>query len=436
MSYETSYQTKKTKQGKIFDTPHKNEFNYMSIMPALDNRSQDKVILDNVKRKKATIYGSTAFNSQVPLTWLQKRPKGDIDIMAKQPKQFALLTERRLDTNVGMNNYFVSELIHPKGKTYRVHSRATNRVVADISKPKKTPTKMLGGIKFETIGSREKTVKKLLKDPKASYRRKKDEKMLGVIKRYKKSKSSQLNPFGDFDKDGIKNWQDCAPRDKNRQGKTHDYFRGIKEAKAEKALSRSQQSEKSTNVFTKMTDGKWYFIGKYTTEGIEVLVEDLSTAKGVVQVQLSQDSKFADKENRKLMAQQVGRGAKTLGKGAVGGTVGVVKAVAQVPEGQLYVESRQFGKTFQESVQQRRPVQQPKPQPQAQPRQRYEPTQREQYDAEPIEETQWQKTRRRSMAWRGVGIPERKPMFRPPTVGMQSGSQLFHPPVFRPHWMR
>ena len=37
-----------------------------------------------------------------------------------------------------------------------------------------------------------------------------------------KARFPRLNPYGDADKDGVKNFRDCKPFDIKRQGKTHD----------------------------------------------------------------------------------------------------------------------------------------------------------------------------------------------------------------------
>jgi len=183
------FNKKKKQKQKIYDTPHKNKFNTMSLMPCLDSRRQENVVLTNVKEKKGVIVGSSAFNSQMPFTIYQKHPKTDIDVVVPKPKNFALKTEQQLDNMVGMNNYYVSELEHDQGKTYRVHSRAKgNQVIVDASKPKKVPFTTIGGVRYETLAHREQAIKKMIADPNAQYRRKKDERMLGYINRYKRSR--------------------------------------------------------------------------------------------------------------------------------------------------------------------------------------------------------------------------------------------------------
>jgi hypothetical protein len=202
------------KKDNIIDTPHKNNFNFMSIAPALNTHQERKNILSPLKNTKNVVIGSFAFNKQQSLTIHQKRPLTDIDIKSNKPKHTALKIERNLDRNVGFNNYYVSVLKHDEGTTYRVHSRARNQVVADVSHKKKfIPFTTINDIKYETLAHRKKEVKKMLNKPSASYRRDKDKKMMGFIKRAENY---------DIDGDGVVNGLDCAPYDKNRQGYFHE----------------------------------------------------------------------------------------------------------------------------------------------------------------------------------------------------------------------
>jgi hypothetical protein len=190
----------------IIDTKHKNPFNYMSIAPALDTSSERNTILKPLMYSKNVVVGSYAFNRQMPLTIHQKRPLTDIDIKSQQPRKLALTIERSLDKSVGFNNYYISILKHDGGKTFRIHSRARNMVVADVSQnDKRIPYRTLDNVRYETIAHREQEIKRLIRNPKAQYRREKDLRMMGYINRYY-----------DSDNDGVPNWRDCKPFDKNR----------------------------------------------------------------------------------------------------------------------------------------------------------------------------------------------------------------------------
>lgn len=65
-----------------------------------------------------------------------------------------------------------------------------------------------------------------------------------------KRKFPKMNPFGDADKDGIENWMDCRPFNKNKQGKTHKKSK-IKEVKIprsdlQKAISARKMAREET----------------------------------------------------------------------------------------------------------------------------------------------------------------------------------------------
>lgn len=178
----------KGKNKKIIDTKHKNPYTPMSIIPTLDTKRERNVILSTV-RKPEVVHGSYAFNRQVEYPLYQKRPFTDIDIKSPTNRQTALDIERKLDRYANMNNYYVTKLEHDGGTTYRVHSRSRNDVVADVGlKQQRIPTRTIDKVPYETISHREKEIAKLLKTPSAEYRREKDRRMMGYIKRYKKLK--------------------------------------------------------------------------------------------------------------------------------------------------------------------------------------------------------------------------------------------------------
>ena len=180
---------------KIIDTPHKNQFNMMAIIPTLDTERERRTILSTV-RKPEVVFGSFAFNKQQQYGIHQKRPFTDIDVKSPVAKESALQIEQKLDNMVNMNNYYISELEHDEGITYRVHSRGRgDYVVADVGKlTKRIPTRMIDNVPYETMEHREKEVAKLLKKKDAEYRRAKDRQMMGYIKRAKKS-TSKLRMF-------------------------------------------------------------------------------------------------------------------------------------------------------------------------------------------------------------------------------------------------
>ena len=175
----------KKKQQNIIDTPHKNPYTPMALGSTLNKSSENKAILSTI-RKPETVVGSYAFNRQVKYPFpYQKRPFTDIDIKSPQSKETALQIERALDHSVGMNNYYITKLEHDEGITYRVHSRSTGQVVSDVgSLKKRIPTRNIQGIPFETLKHRKQEVMRMINKPSAEYRRDKDLRMLGYIKRY------------------------------------------------------------------------------------------------------------------------------------------------------------------------------------------------------------------------------------------------------------
>jgi len=148
----------------------------------------NKTILKS--NKGEIIIGSYAFNKQVKYPFpFKKTPHTDIDIKHKRPRKAAKRIERNLDRYAGCDNYYVEPLKHDQGITYRVKDRAQGgKTIADVSKLKRNiPTTTIDGEKYETLSHREKEINKMLKDPKAAYRREKDLRMKAYINRYKKS---------------------------------------------------------------------------------------------------------------------------------------------------------------------------------------------------------------------------------------------------------
>jgi hypothetical protein len=63
-----------------------------------------------------------------------------------------------------------------------------------------------------------------------------------------KKKFPKMNPFGDADKDGVENWMDCRPLNKNMQGKGH------KKSKSEKAFIKVKNLEEQRRAEAKSSD--------------------------------------------------------------------------------------------------------------------------------------------------------------------------------------
>jgi len=295
---------KKKKKQQIIDTKHKNPFSYMNIGRALDLSRERKTVLGKLG-KGDVVFGSYAFNKQVPYGFWKKLPLTDIDIKSKTPKKTALAIEKGLDTNVGFNNYFIDILEHPDGKTYRIKSRARGQeVVADIGKAShKIPTKNINYVNYETLSHRKKEVKKMLKSKEAEYRREKDQRMLGYINRFEQSQP-YFNLDKDSDGDGIPDISDCAPLDKTRQGLLHRMFGDKTKVK----VNEEEQQVQPVYVMAKV-DGKWNYYGAYSRDHINVILKELKTHPDVEDFRITEDPKEYDRLTRKQMTAGIVEGA-------------------------------------------------------------------------------------------------------------------------------
>ena len=180
----------KNKEKKIFDTSHKNKFRFDKCFPKMAYKDQERgVILQNVKKSKGIVYGSTSVGVQTPYPFYRKQFT-DVDILVPRPKKVALQTEQSLDDWADMNCYYVEELHYPTGTTWRIINRCrNNEVVADVSPMKHKPKNVtINGVRYETLASREQAIRKMIKDPEAIYRREKDIKNLGWVIRIKKAR--------------------------------------------------------------------------------------------------------------------------------------------------------------------------------------------------------------------------------------------------------
>lgn len=178
------------KKGRRYDTPHKNKYSRSAIpvhhLHPIFGPEMERRITKHAKKTKATIYGSAAFNAQVPKA--HRKDFTDIDMLAFKNKRNAISLERKLDKEANCNIFYVDTLKCNGTKTYRVQNKAwiKKQTVADVSPHQKIPTNTVNNIKYETIQQREKEVIRMLNTPGHEYRREKDLAMLRRIQTYKK----------------------------------------------------------------------------------------------------------------------------------------------------------------------------------------------------------------------------------------------------------
>ncbi len=131
-----------------------------------------KIILKEVRKEKAIIFGARSVNKQVP-KFLREHTE-DYDILSdKDPKRLAKRIEKRLDKRFGGNFYEVKAAIHEG--THKVNNRFTGKGVADVSKREgKVPFIKRKGVKFAKLSFQEKKIRESLANPEAKFRHQKD----------------------------------------------------------------------------------------------------------------------------------------------------------------------------------------------------------------------------------------------------------------------
>jgi len=71
--------------------------------------NSDKIVLDNAKKNKDTIYGSQALKKHIG--FLARKPN-DYDILSKSPRKRAMEVEKELDKQSGGDYYYYAPAIH------------------------------------------------------------------------------------------------------------------------------------------------------------------------------------------------------------------------------------------------------------------------------------------------------------------------------------
>lgn len=186
---------KKKWSTKVIDTPHKNPFSPIKLgTKGLAKSAERTQILGVVKKHKGIVYGSTAAKAHAPIPMMSKGFT-DIDVKMRFPRKRAIEMETKLDNWANQNAYYVEELSHPKGKAYRVTSRLRREAIADVSSNGKIPYDTIDGVRYETLPSRRRSLKRMLRDPEARYRREKDRANLEWVEQYERQRRNVKKPF-------------------------------------------------------------------------------------------------------------------------------------------------------------------------------------------------------------------------------------------------
>jgi len=130
------------------------------------------------------VYGAKALNAHLP-DWLDKETR-DWDIFtAGSAREVADKLEHKLDKRYGGDFFSVEPALHPG--TFRIRSRVTGAVVADVSlKDREIEFGSVEGINYVTLDWLEKEAERLLDDPETAFRRSKDRDTLQRIKVFKR----------------------------------------------------------------------------------------------------------------------------------------------------------------------------------------------------------------------------------------------------------
>ncbi len=139
----------------------------------LRNRSKvKKIILNEIRKEKAIIFGARAVNKQIPKHL--RTHTDDFDVLVEgNPKKLAKRIERRLDKKFGGNFYSVEPASHEG--TEKIRNNLSGKGVVDISKRKdKVSIVRRRGVKFATLKFQEKKIRESLANPEAKFRHQKD----------------------------------------------------------------------------------------------------------------------------------------------------------------------------------------------------------------------------------------------------------------------
>lgn len=159
------------------------------------NRSkEDKVILNQIKKKKLILFGARSLNRQLP-KFLNKSTKDyDIIVTTRDPKQVAKRIERKLDRKFRSNLFIVE-----KGKAdgvYKVKRILGKEGIVDVVKSKdKVPFVKRRGVRVSTLAFEKAKIRESLANPDAKFRHDKDRERRERIKIFESSRKKGKKRF-------------------------------------------------------------------------------------------------------------------------------------------------------------------------------------------------------------------------------------------------
>jgi len=154
---------------------------YYRKEPEATNKAILKFLRDSYP--DTIVYGARAINAHLP-TWLEKETK-DWDILTTEDaEKTAGVLEKKLDKRYG-GDFFIVEPAQHSG-TFRIKSRVTGQVVADVTiKDQTVNFTTIGGVNYTTLEYQEGVAKEILGDPTQKFRHAKDQDTLRRIRVYK-----------------------------------------------------------------------------------------------------------------------------------------------------------------------------------------------------------------------------------------------------------
>ena len=156
---------------------------------------EKKIILNQVKRDKNTIYGAQAIKKHIGLL---ARPTVDYDSNTPRPRASANKLKNTLNRKAPGSPYFSKPAMHPG--TYKVKNVGRDKKpntkddleVADFSRmTQKRKTQVINGIRYTQLSESEKDKRASLRDKQFVFRHEKDRGDLERIKTHKR-----LRKFG------------------------------------------------------------------------------------------------------------------------------------------------------------------------------------------------------------------------------------------------